>query len=534
LRIDDYLWLRMNSPLKKYIGDLLMYKMMGQSQSLIQEHFSGTLANKIKDVMSGIPDLFKVFCSEIFTTCLSIVIAIFTVMTIDYKFSLLLMVWSAVFIAGTSLFLKRARVLSFRAAQVRSTVMGRMVDILSNSMSVHLFSSRDLESKQLRSHLDMYVQADQKRDWWFLYMFAFQGTSFVIYQLISFIFLMSGFRDGYVTPGDFALIATINSSLVRSLWSFAKDMLKLSNLVGDISQGLSVVLLPQEIKDAADAKPLYVTQGKIIFDHVQFHYKGAEALFQNKSVVIEPGQKVGLVGYSGSGKTTFINLILRLYDVTHGRILIDGQNIQEVTQDSLHAHIAVIPQDSILFHRSVRENIAYGRADATESEIIQAAKRAHAHEFIMSLEHGYNTMVGERGSRLSGGQRQRIAIARAILKNAPILILDEATSQLDAMTEEKIQQSLEQLMEERSVQSYDVSSPFGDDQYINRSKTVLVIAHRLSTLQRMDRILVFDRGNIVQDGTHDQLFIQEGLYKQLWKAQIGDFIIDQIGDDIAI
>jgi ATP-binding cassette subfamily B protein len=221
--------------------------------------------------------------------------------------------------------------------------------------------------------------------------------------------------------------------------------------------------------------------------------------------VIQPGQKVGLVGYSGSGKSTFVNLILRLFDVTAGRIMIDGQDIRDVTQDSLHHCIAMIPQEPSLFHRSIMNNIKYGCINATFDDVIAAAKKAHAHDFIIELSQGYDMLVGERGIKLSGGQRQRIVIARAILKDAPILILDEATSQLDSVTENQIQESLWDLMQ---------------------NKTTLVIAHRLSTLLHMDRILVFDQGTIVEDGTHEGLLAKNGLYKQLWEAQIGGFLLD--------
>lgn len=248
------------------------------------------------------------------------------------------------------------------------------------------------------------------------------------------------------------------------------------------------------------------TRGKIVFDRVKFHYKGTEPLFRDKSVEIAAGQKVGLVGYSGGGKTTFANLILRLYNVTGGAILIDGQDIREVTQDSLRENIAMIPQDTSLFHRSLTENIRYGRINATDDEVIEAAKKAHAHEFISRLPQGYDSLVGERGIKLSGGQRQRIAIARAILKNAPILILDEATSQLDSVTENLIQESLRELMQ---------------------NKTAIVIAHRLSTLLYMDRILVFDKGRIVADGSHDELLARGRLYKNLWNAQVGGFLPDR-------
>jgi ATP-binding cassette subfamily B protein len=263
--------------------------------------------------------------------------------------------------------------------------------------------------------------------------------------------------------------------------------------------------MPLDLTDATDAKDIHIIKGEIQFDHVSFTYKNTKTLFKDKSVTISPGQKVGLVGYSGGGKTTFVNLILRLYDVDNGCIQIDGQDIATVTQDSLRAHIGMIPQDSSLFHRSLMENIRYGRTDATDDEVIEAAKRAHAHEFIEQLPEGYASLVGERGIKLSGGQRQRIAIARAMLKNAPILILDEATSALDSVTEHVIQVAITDLMQ---------------------GKTSLVIAHRLSTLLHMDRILVFDKGKIVEDGTHSELLAKAGLYKTLWDAQVGGFLGD--------
>lgn len=291
-------------------------------------------------------------------------------------------------------------------------------------------------------------------------------------------------------------------------WWTLEQVDELNKLVGKCKQSLTNLFVPLGIKDVNNASLLNVTQGEIIFSKVKFHYKGTEPLFQNKSVKIDAGQKVGLVGYSGSGKTTFVNLILRLYDITDGRILIDGQDIKDVTQDSLREAIAMIPQDPSLFHRTLMENIRYGREKATDEEVIDAAKRAHAHDFIMKLPMNYASLVGERGIKLSGGQRQRVAIARAILKNAPILILDEATSQLDSITELEIQESLWELMQD---------------------KTTIVIAHRLSTLLHMDRILVFDEGKIIQDGTHEALLVEEGLYKNLWEAQVGGFLPESDG-----
>ena len=275
----------------------------------------------------------------------------------------------------------------------------------------------------------------------------------------------------------------------------------------NITQGLKVVLDKPEFQDLPEAYELKVIRGAISFDRVLFHYKGITPLFHNKSVIIGAGQKVGLVGYSGSGKSTFVNLILRPYDVTEGSILIDGQDIRKCTQDSLRKNIAMIPQDPSLFHRTLIDNIRYGCENASDEEVVEAARRAHAHDFIAKLPQGYNSLVGERGVKLSGGQRQRIAIARAILKNAPILILDEATSALDSVVESDIQQSLWELMQ---------------------GKTTIVIAHRLSTLLHMDRILVFEQGKIVEDGSHTQLLTKNGMYKTLWEAQVGGFLPDKL------
>ncbi len=294
----------------------------------------------------------------------------------------------------------------------------------------------------------------------------------------------------------------LNISIVDFLWGLTQEFSQFSKLLGTVTQALRTTTMPHKMKDKPGALELVVNNGKIVFDKVQFYYKGAEPLFNNSSITILPGQKIGLVGFSGSGKSTFVNLILRLFDVTEGRILVDDQDIKNITQDSLRESISMIPQDPSLFHRTLMENIRYGKLEASDEEVIEAAQRAHAHEFISKLPLGYDSLVGERGVKLSGGQRQRIAISRAILKNAPILILDEATSQLDSVTEQYIQESLWNLMKE---------------------KTTIIIAHRLSTLLRMDRILVFDQGKIIQDGTHEEL-LKGGLYKTLWETQVGGFL----------
>jgi ATP-binding cassette subfamily B protein len=508
-RFYDYLWLHIDPPMKRALGLVLMDRLMQQSHGFYQHYFAGALGSTIKDVMSGVPDLLKIIIDKFFATTLALVIATATLWSINSRFALALVVWVLFFVVVSNIMSRTAQRLSAQSARARSMTVGCLVDVISNMMSVRLFAGRNAEHHYLKKTMDAYVQADQARDWYLLKMFSVQGGSFVLYQGASLFWLIALYGKGLVTAGDFALVLTINISIIETLWHLTWDMSKAVELVGTIKQGINLIMVPVDIVDKPGAKDIVVSRGEIIFDDVNFYYEGSEPLFHNKSVTIEPGQKVGLVGYSGSGKSTFVNLILRLFDVTSGCILIDGQDIRDVTRDSLRRSIGVIPQDPSLFNRSLMENIRYGKPNASDQEVVEAAHKAYAHEFIAAMPDGYQTLVGERGMRLSGGQRQRIAIARAILKNAPILILDEATSQLDSITERYIQESLDGLMQ---------------------NKTTLVIAHRLSTLLSMDRILVFDEGNIIQDGTHDELLAQDGLYKELWQAQAGDMLVEKTSE----
>ena len=286
------------------------------------------------------------------------------------------------------------------------------------------------------------------------------------------------------------------------VWVIADRAPELFQSFGIAKQALSVMEDPQDLLDPMDAVDLSITHGEIAFENVSFCY-GEKKIFEDTNLRIGAGEKVGLVGYSGAGKSTFVNLILRFFPLGKGRILIDGQDIATVTLESLRGFVALIPQDPILFHRSLGENIRYGRVGASQSEVIAAAKLAHCDEFIRKCARGYRTLVGERGTKLSGGEKQRIAIARAMLFKAPILILDEATSALDSVTEKYIQESLEELMANR---------------------TTIVVAHRLSTLSKMDRILVFDQGKIIEQGTHQELLNKNGHYARMWQMQAGGFL----------
>jgi ATP-binding cassette subfamily B protein len=289
--------------------------------------------------------------------------------------------------------------------------------------------------------------------------------------------------------------------IISDVGNLSRRFLEFFEATGNISNGVRTLIRPHEVIDRPGAKALQIKRGDIEFRDVGFSYGADQGIFQQLNIVIPAGQKVGLVGSSGSGKSTLLSLLLRLYDVQKGEVLIDGVDVRNVTQHSLHQQIGLIPQEPGLFHRSIRENIHYGRLDASMDEVAEAIHRAGASEFIDSMEHGYESLVGERGVKLSGGQRQRIAIARVLLKNAPILVMDEATSSLDSITERFIQDKLDEIMED---------------------KTVLVVAHRLSTVAHLDRILVFDKGRVVEDGSHDQLLRLGGQYARLWNRQFSD------------
>lgn len=384
-----------------------------------------------------------------------------------------LILWSIAFF-GISFFIsKRLTFLSENQAGKESVLGGQIVDSLSNSFSVRLFAREKQEIDRREPAFSDYVKSYQETGRYTVIMHSIQGGLIAIMAAFSLFFLINLYAKGLLTIGDFALILGLSIETGHMMWHTMYEVDALNKEIGRCRQSLSSLLVSIEIQDKPNAYDLKCKTGRITFDGVIFCYKDSKPLFENESVCIEAGQKVGLVGYSGGGKSTFVNLILRLYDVKGGAILIDGQDIRDAAQDSLRNNIAMIPQDPSLFHRSLMENIRYGCMNATDGEVIMAAKKAHAHEFISALPQKYDSLVGDKGVKLSGGQRQRIAIARAILKNAPILILDEATSQLDSVTESLIQESLLELME---------------------NKTTIVIAHRLSTLLHMDRILVFDKG----------------------------------------
>lgn len=502
-RAINYIHLISLPVIKNSVINHMFNYILNQSHRFFQDNLSGSIASHINILSDNMEKIGGVILGRIIRGAAQLITALVAMYFVHPVFSLSLLIWAIAFISISFRVSKKVRAISDNYAKSQTQVSGKIVDSVSNFSAVKVFSQLNFESMHLGNFLDLMKKKFQEKCWFLIKFYFFQGLSITCLMAVMVFLLIHFHIHAQVTIGDFAFILGLSFYITENVWMVTEQIDELNDAVGKCNQSLKALIKPIEIKDKFDAKPLVVTQGKIVFENVKFHYRDEETLFQNKSVIIEPGQKVGLVGYSGSGKSTFLNLILRLFDVKSGRILIDEQDIRDVTQSSLHSAIGIIPQDPSLFHRSILENIRYGFLEATRDDVINAAKKARIHEFICTLPEKYDSLVGERGVKLSGGQRQRIAMARVFLKDSPILILDEATSHLDSITENAIQDSLGELIQ---------------------GKTTLVIAHRLSTLFDMDRILVFDRGKIVEDGSHRELLNNGGLYQKMWYAQMGEFI----------
>jgi ATP-binding cassette subfamily B multidrug efflux pump len=484
--------------------------MLRQSLSFFQNDFAGRIANKIMQTGSALRQTVVEIVDALWFVAIYWTSAAIIFFELDARLLVPLLIWLAGFLTMIWFFvprlIKRATVVS----EARSTLTGRIVDSYTNILTVKLFAHTEGEDgyakEAISDHLvkfkaQMRMITGLEMTQWLLTGMLITGTTGLSLWLWS---------RGAISLGAIAvttgLVIRINNMAGWIMWVITA----IFENVGTVQEGLEAISKPWTVVDAPGAKLLRVTRGEIRFDKVKFHYGRDSGLMENLSLTIRPGEKVGLVGPSGAGKSTLVNILLRFHDVEAGRILIDGQDIALVTQDSLRAQIGMVTQDTSLLHRSVRDNIRYGKTSATEAQILAAAAQAHAHDFIGSLEdykgrHAYDAHVGERGVKLSGGQRQRIAIARVLLKDAPILILDEATSALDSEVEAAIQEQLYNLM---------------------ANKTVIAIAHRLSTISAMDRLIIMEKGRIVEDGSHEELLRRGGLYASLWARQSGGFLFE--------
>lgn len=500
----DWLRLKMMPKIRKNITLAMFSYLKKHSHHYFQTNFGGSLVNKIKDMSDGVVSILLKLdqtCTKLF----GLIVAVFAMFLVNHLFAEILLVWAIIFCTLSVFFADYIKNKSYVFSTHQTKLAGSILDSIGNMINVRLFAREDFEISLIKKAASKTAESERVLQMHVLTMRGLQDITIIMLISLMLWGLIFMYGKGKVSIGDFAFVLTLSISIFHSIWFLASQFVQFSEDTGKCMQALTLIATKHGIVDVPDATELHVTKGLIEFKKVGFRYNNRKQIFDDLEITIEPGSKTGLVGFSGSGKSTFVNLILRFFNVKSGKILIDGQDISKVTQASLRKSIAMIPQDTSLFHRSLMENIRYGRLDATDEEVIEASKRAHCHEFIVQLPEGYNTSVGERGVKISGGQRQRIAIARAMLKNAPILILDEATSALDSVTEKYIQDGLNLLME---------------------SSTAIVIAHRLSTLAEMDQILVFSKGRIIEAGTHQELLQTGGYYAKLWEMQASGFLID--------
>ncbi|QKD02255.1 ABC transporter ATP-binding protein [Mesorhizobium loti] len=491
--------------------------LLKQSMSFYQDEFAGRIATKLMQTALAVRECVIKVLDVLNYVIVYFLGMLYIVGSADWRLAAPLAVWLVGYILLLRFFIPRLGKVGEEQANARSVMTGRVVDSYSNIQTVKLFSHSRREATFAREGMTGFLDTVYRSMRLVTVLF---GSLYILNSLLLFsvtaisLWLWMG---QVVTIGAVAVVI----GLVLRMWGMSQwimwEMSGLFENIGTVHDGIASISLPRLVEDRPDAKEISVSRGEIRFEDIRFHYGKQKGVIEGLSLTVRPGEKVGIVGRSGAGKSTLVNLLLRFYDLESGRILIDGQEIAGVKQDSLRAQIGMVTQDTSLLHRSVRENILYGRPDASEEMLVEAARRAEALGFIGGLldhngRNGFDAYVGDRGVKLSGGQRQRIAIARVMLKDAPILILDEATSALDSEAEAAIQENLYKLMQ---------------------GKTVIAIAHRLSTIAAMDRLVVMDQGRVIEEGSHDELVAKGGLYAQLWQRQSGGFLLEDIPTDVA-
>lgn len=502
-RVADWLGVWQQAAILKRLSDYVFAGIQKHSYQFFVNSFAGSLVAKSKRFVDSFETLEDTFMFDVWMNGLTVVTILVIMTWLSPILGALYIAWLIVYASMTVWFIRRKIPRDLALAAARTNTTGALADAITNVLTIKMFAS---PTREVARFTDVTQNETDKRysSWYFANtQRAAQGFFMAVFQIIAIVTVSVLWLKGMVTAGTVVLVQIYLMKLFDITWNLGRVITRAITAITDAQEMVEILDTPESVADSSTPEPVRITNGAITFNDVTFAYERGAPVFENFSLSIRAGEKVGLVGHSGAGKTTITKLLLRFADVQKGEICIDGQNIAHITQDDLRSHIAYVPQEPLLFHRALRENIAYGKPDASDDEITEVAQRARAHEFIQKLPEGYSTLVGERGVKLSGGERQRVAIARAMLKDAPILILDEATSSLDSMSEKAIQEAFAELM---------------------KGKTALVVAHRLSTIRQMDRILVFNDGSIVEEGTHDELVARGGVYAELWKEQAGGFI----------
>ncbi len=498
MRAYHYLCMSLFPKLRVEVSVALFDYLTQHSVTFFQQNFSGDLANKIQNIVDGVESIIKKVNQYILGNAFTLLISLMLLASVHIYFAVILLIFISIYVMSGYLLSKKTAIHAHSFSLANSQLTGQLVDSIANISSAKIFANVGFETNRVDNMVNSVSQKEKRLQKQIMRADFIQNINYTFLIIMLLAGLIYGRVNTWITVGDFAFILGLSITVYTMVNGLTKGMPDLSMDIGKCQQALNVIIVPHDINDLDNAAILNVDEGKIRFHDVSFHYEGNEKLFDHFNLSIKAKQKVALVGYSGAGKTSLINLLLRLYDIQEGKITIDNQNINAVTRESLIKNIALIPQHPELFHRSIMDNIRYGNTEASDEAVYHAAKLAKCHAFIMQLPEGYYSMVGEKGIKLSGGQRQRIAIARAVLKNAPILILDEATSALDSATEKDIQEALASLMTD---------------------KTVIVVAHRLSTIMAMDRILFFKDGQVIEDGSVTELQKIDGHFAHLLKIQ---------------
>ncbi|MFZ2593579.1 MAG: ABC transporter ATP-binding protein [Minisyncoccia bacterium] len=502
-RIGDYYTTYFQVNVMRDLSHAIFTRLTKHSYEFFTHQFTGSLVSHTNKLVRAFEQLADFITFNLFSEGMRLVISVAVLTYIAPILGLLFFVLVSIYFIIYAYYFKESYALKEELSTTESKTTGVLADALSNILSIKMFAQTEAEWARFKDTVS--YESDRRLASWTFQ--AKQGTiqraSMLLFELLAMGTALYLWAHAQITAGTIVLLQIYIFAALDIVYNVTRNLSRALGSLADATLMATVLETPESVQDPKIPEVLKIKDGEIRINNIHFKYEKSSEVFTDFSLAIGVKEKVGLVGHSGSGKTTITKLLLRFADVQSGSITIDGQDIRNITQEDLRSQIAYVPQDPLLFHRSIKENIRYGRPTATDEEVIAVAKRAHAHDFISSLPHGYDTLVGERGIRLSGGERQRVAIARAMIKNAPILILDEATSALDSMSERNIQHAFKELM-------------YG--------KTVIVIAHRLSTIQEMDRIVVFDSGAIIEEGTHSKLVEKNGVYAEFWKEQTSAYI----------